>query len=67
MNSADIFHGLAFSLFFPHWLERSGSKQVFVALGVIQMICKLLSIPMFIYGKRARQWTAKRGVMTRIA
>ncbi|KAF2669766.1 MFS general substrate transporter [Microthyrium microscopicum] len=63
--SKNIFHGLVFSLFFPQWLQRSGSKKVFIALGTIQMVCMAASIPMYIYGKRARFWTSQRSVMAR--
>jgi hypothetical protein len=66
MQFADIFHGFAFSLFFPHWLSSKGSKRVFIVLGVIQLICMLFSIPMYIFGKRARMWTVKRSFVERI-
>lgn len=59
----NILHGFVFSLFFPHWLEASGSKDVFLAIGGIQLGCMLLSIPMYIYGKRARMWTVRKNFM----
>ena len=37
--SKNIFHGLAFSLFFPGWLERRGSREVFIILGMIELVC----------------------------
>ena len=52
-----------FSLFFTNWLEADGSKRVFIAVGAIQMGCLLFSIPMYIYGKRARMWTVRRNLM----
>ncbi|KAK4543417.1 hypothetical protein LTR36_005560 [Oleoguttula mirabilis] len=61
--SKNIFHGLVFSLFFNRWLEAEGSKDVFVALGCIQIVCLLTTIPMYIYGKRARMWTVRRNLM----
>ncbi|KAF2426514.1 hypothetical protein EJ08DRAFT_663264 [Tothia fuscella] len=61
--SKNIFHGLVFSLFFPHWLEADGSKKVFIVLGAIQMGALLFTIPIFFYGKRARMWTVKRNLM----
>lgn len=63
MVRADIFHGLVFSLFFTHWLEADGAKNVFIATGAIQMACLLFTIPMYIYGKRARMWTVKKDLM----
>jgi hypothetical protein len=61
--SADIFHGLVFSLFFNNWLEKDGSKRTFIVVGCVQMFCMLLTIPMFIWGKRMRMWTARRNFM----
>jgi hypothetical protein len=61
--TSDIFHGLIFSLFFASWLESEGSKKVFVAVGGIQLACLLLTIPMYIYGKRARMWTVRKNLM----
>ncbi|KAI8938504.1 hypothetical protein NX059_004393 [Plenodomus lindquistii] len=59
----NVLHGFIFSLFFPHWLESSGSKSTFLAIGGIQLGCMLLSIPMYIYGKRARMWTVRKNLM----
>lgn len=59
----NVLHGFIFSLFFAHWLESSGSKEVFLAVGGIQMGCMLFSIPMYIYGKRARMWTVRKNLM----
>ncbi|KAH3915484.1 hypothetical protein HBI56_149610 [Parastagonospora nodorum] len=61
--SKNILHGFIFSLFFPHWLESSGSKNTFLAIGGIQLGCMLFSIPMYIYGKRARMWTVRKNLM----
>ena len=61
--SKNIFHGLVFSLFFNGWLAADGSKEVFLALGGIQLGVLLFSIPMYIYGKRARMWTVRRNFM----
>jgi hypothetical protein len=61
--SKNIFHGLVFSLFFNTWLAADGSKRVFVALGGIQLAFMLLTIPMYIFGKRARMWTVRKNFM----
>ncbi|PLB52532.1 MFS transporter [Aspergillus steynii IBT 23096] len=63
--SKNVFHGLIFSLFIVDWLDAQGSRTVFLALGGIQLGCLLFSIPMYIYGKRARMWTVRRGLMER--
>jgi hypothetical protein len=61
--SKNIFHGLVFSLFFTKWLENDGSKKVFIFVGVIQLILMAFSIPMYIFGKRARMWTVRKNLM----
>jgi hypothetical protein len=61
--SKNIFHGLVFSLFINNWLDADGSKTVFVALGGIQLGLMLLTIPMYIFGKRARMWTVRKNFM----
>lgn len=63
--SKNIFHGLIWSLFFPQWLEADGERTVFIAIGGIQLGCMLLSIPMYIFGKRARMWTVRSSLMDR--
>lgn len=61
--SKNILHGLVWSLFFNRWLEDDGSKLVFNAIGGIQLACMLTTIPMYVYGKRARMWTVRRNLM----
>lgn len=64
--SKNIFHGLVFSLFFPNWLEHDGPKDVFITIGSIQLACLMTTIPMYIYGKRARMWTVRKGFMDKL-
>lgn len=61
--SKNIFHGLVFSLFFADWLEADGPRTTFLAIGAIQIICLISTIPMYIYGKRARMWTVRKSFM----
>ncbi|KAL7938219.1 major facilitator superfamily domain-containing protein [Trichoderma chlorosporum] len=61
--SKNVLHGLVFSLFISQWLAADGSKTVYIYLGVIQLIFCLFSIPMYIFGKRARMWTARMNLM----
>lgn len=58
--------GLAFSLFYPGWLEKDGSKEVFIIIGCIQLACLLTTIPMYIFGKRARMWTTRKNMMEKL-
>lgn len=57
--SKNVFHGLVFSLFFNDWLEKDGSRTVFLALGGIQLACLAFTVPLYIYGKRLRMWTVR--------
>ncbi|KAL6880977.1 major facilitator superfamily domain-containing protein [Trichoderma novae-zelandiae] len=61
--SKNVLHGLVFSLFISQWLAEDGSRSVYIYLGVIQLIFCLFSIPMYIFGKRARMWTARMNLM----
>ncbi|KEY66208.1 hypothetical protein S7711_09221 [Stachybotrys chartarum IBT 7711] len=64
--SKNIFHGLVFSLFVTHWMADDGARAVFIWIGIIQLIMMLTTIPMYIYGKRARMWTVRRNLMERL-
>ncbi|KAI1109648.1 major facilitator superfamily domain-containing protein [Nemania sp. NC0429] len=64
--SKNILHGLVFSFFVTGWLKTDGSKTVFVWIGVIQLIVLLSTIPMYIYGKRARMWTVRMNFMEKL-
>ncbi|KAF2773952.1 MFS general substrate transporter [Teratosphaeria nubilosa] len=63
--SKNIFHGLVFSLFFNRWLAADGSRMVFGVLGAVQVACLLLTVPMYVFGKRARMWTVRANLMER--
>jgi hypothetical protein len=64
--SKNICHGLVFSLFVAHWMADDGPKAVFIWIGVIQLICLLFTIPMYIFGKRARMWTYRMNLMEKL-
>lgn len=59
----NVLHGLVFSLFVSHWMAKDGPKQVYMWLGIIQLLLQLTTIPLFIYGKRARMWTTRMNLM----
>ncbi|KAJ5970602.1 Major facilitator superfamily domain general substrate transporter [Penicillium vulpinum] len=63
--SKNILHGLIFSLFIVDWLDSDGSRTVFLSIGGIQLFFMLMSVPMYIYGKRARMWTVRKQLMER--
>lgn len=59
----NVLHGLVFSLFVTHWMASAGAKSMYMWLGVIQLILCLFSVPMYIYGKRARMWTVRKNLL----
>jgi len=61
--SKDVFHGLVFSLFVTGWVKSDGPKSVFIWIGVMQLILLSLTVPMFVFGKRAREWTVRKRVL----
>ncbi|KAL1865599.1 hypothetical protein VTK73DRAFT_5138 [Phialemonium thermophilum] len=61
--SKNIFHGLVFSLFVTGWITSDGPKMVFIWIGVIQLVLLVFTIPMYIFGKRARMWTVRKNFM----
>ncbi|KAI5464149.1 major facilitator superfamily domain-containing protein [Mariannaea sp. PMI_226] len=61
--SKNVLHGLVWSLFVTHWLKSDGPKDVYIWIGIIQLILMLFTIPMYIYGKRARMWTVRMNMM----
>lgn len=63
--SKNVLHGLVFSLFVTGWLSDDGPKTVYIWIGIIQLILLLFTIPMYIFGKRARMWTVRRNFMER--
>ena len=63
--SKNVFHGLVFSLFVTDWLSDDGPKTVFIWIGVIQLVLLFFTIPMYIFGKRARMWTVRKNFMER--
>ncbi|KAM0439681.1 hypothetical protein ACHAPT_000773 [Fusarium lateritium] len=63
--SKNVLHGLVFSLFVTHWLHAEGPKMVYIWIGIIQLLLMLGTIPMYIYGKRARMWTVRANLMER--
>jgi len=57
--SKNVFHGLVFSLFVTGWVESNGPRTVYLWIGIIQLVVLVFMVPMFMFGKRARQWTAR--------
>lgn len=63
LNFSKNILGLAFSLFWNDWLEASNPRTCFLALGGIQLFCLIWTVPMYILGKKARAWTARKNLI----
>ncbi|KAI0391713.1 MFS general substrate transporter [Xylariaceae sp. FL0594] len=59
----NVLHGLVFSFFVTGWLKSDGSRAVFTWIGVIQLVVLLTTVPMYVFGKRARMWTVRMNFM----
>jgi len=44
-------------------LAADGAKTTFIAIGGIQLACLATTVPMYIFGKRARMWTVRKNFM----
>nr|ADN97076.1 MFS transporter [Penicillium digitatum] len=64
--SKNILHGIGFLPFHCGLADADGSRTVFLSIGGIQIFFMLMSIPMYIYGKRARMWTVRKRLMERL-
>ncbi|KAK7206128.1 serine/threonine kinase 16 [Myxozyma melibiosi] len=60
-----IFYG--FSYFFNNWVANSGPDIVFDVLGAVAVFTSLvISIPLYIYGKRIRSWWHRAKLFERL-
>ena len=46
-----------------NWVFAGGIRNIFIAFGSIEMFLILLSIPMYVLGKRSRAWTHKHDIV----
>ena len=52
--------GCIFTFVTSIWLNNSGIQNTFVAVGVLDFVFVMLTVPMMIWGKRCRAWTRTR-------
>ncbi|ORY13771.1 major facilitator superfamily domain-containing protein [Clohesyomyces aquaticus] len=55
--------GLVFYL--NDWLSKDGVRKVFFSIGGVTAAVSLLTVPMYIFGKRARSWVYRSKVLDR--
>lgn len=56
----NVIGAFAFNYAITPWIARDGLQNTFIILGFLSIAFWLSSIPMIIYGKRLRRWSAKR-------
>lgn len=52
--------------FISDWITEQGPLQVFSIIGGVHIFILLLTIPMWIFGKRCRSLTARVGIFKKI-
>jgi MFS family permease len=52
--------GCIFTFSTSPWLEASGTQNTMIAVGVLDFVFIMLTVPMMIWGKSARRWTRGR-------
>ncbi|KAL3418544.1 major facilitator superfamily transporter [Phlyctema vagabunda] len=52
--------GCIFTFTASPWLLASGTRDCFIAIGVLDFFFVLLTVPMMLWGKRCRAWTKDR-------
>lgn len=55
--------GFIFSLWLNDALTADGSRTLFVILGSSQIVACVAALPLYIYGKRCRSWTYRKGMV----
>ena len=51
--------------FVVDWLLSDGALKVFNVLGGLFLLVCVLTLPLWIFGKRARSWIARNGFLSR--
>ena len=59
ITSARAVVAFAWTFFVGDWVHHSGAAEPFGIFALLMGIFSLLTIPMVMYGKRTRIWTAK--------
>lgn len=52
--------GCIFSFFASKWINGSGVRNTFIAIGVLSFVFLMTTAPMILFGKKARRWTRGR-------
>lgn len=63
MNFLKNFFAFGLTFYSNDWIATQGVRNTFYVIGGITIAVTLTTIPMYIYGKRARSWVARSGVL----
>ncbi|KAJ6027746.1 hypothetical protein N7499_001204 [Penicillium canescens] len=66
MNFVKNLFAFGLSFYINDWLGQQGIRKCFFTIGGITMGVTLFTIPMYIYGKRARSWVHRHGFADRL-
>lgn len=62
MNFIKNLFAFGLTNYLNNWLATQGTRNVFFTIGGITIGVSLLTIPMYIYGKRARSWVYRHNI-----
>ncbi|KAJ5663214.1 cycloheximide resistance protein [Penicillium longicatenatum] len=66
MNFVKNMFAFGLSFYINDWISNQGVRNCFFTIGGITMGITLFTIPMYIFGKRARSWVHRSGVADRL-
>lgn len=62
MNFVKNMFAFGLTNYLNNWLAEQGTRNVFFVIGGITAAVSLTTIPMYIWGKRARSWTYRHDI-----
>ncbi|KAE8143115.1 major facilitator superfamily domain-containing protein [Aspergillus pseudotamarii] len=66
MNFLKNLFAFGLSFYLNGWIDSQGVRNCFFTIGGITMAAALCTIPMYIFGKRARSWVHRHGIADRL-
>lgn len=66
MNFVKNFFAFGLTFYSNDWIAVQGVRNCFFVIGGITVAVALLTVPMYVLGKRARSWTHRRRIITKI-
>lgn len=65
MNFIKNLFAFGLTLYLNNWLSVDGVRNVFFTMGGLTVAVSLTTVPMYIYGKRARSWVYRHNIAGR--